>query len=196
MKTIGVTGGVGCGKSLVLEYLEQQYHAVILRTDDAARGLTEPGGACYEGMIGLFGKECLQPDGSLNRQKIADRTFSDPELLQKLNDMVHPATWDLVQDEMRAAEARGTKLMFVESALIAGPKGKETFDELWYVYAVEAVRRERLKRDRGYTDEKTDAIMASQVPEEEFRKYCSVVIDNSGSFEDTKRQIDRLLEER
>ena len=195
MKTIGVTGGVGCGKSLVLEYLENRYGAVILRMDDASKSLMEPGGPCYEGVRDLFGEEYVLPDGTFDRAKIAETTFHDPALLEKLNAIVHPATWQMVIDRIREEEKRGTKIFFAESALIANEKGKEFFDELWYIYASEPVRRQRLKRDRGYTDEKTDSIMANQVPEEVFRQYCGVVIDNSGLFEDTERQIDRLMGE-
>ena len=94
--------------------------------------------------------------------------------------------------DIQSKEAQGRSLYVVEAALLPDV-GKELCDELWYIYADESVRRERLKASRGYTDEKISQMIASQPQEERFRSTCSVVIDNSGSFEDTMKQIgDRL----
>ena len=93
-----------------------------------------------------------------------------------------------VELDIRKKAAEGMQLYVVEAALLPDV-GKELCDELWYIYADENVRRERLKASRGYTDDKISQMIASQPEEERFRSVCSVVIDNSGDFEDTKKQI-------
>ena len=197
-RRIGVTGGVGSGKSTVLQYMESEYGALILRTDDLAREMMEPGGACYEEVMELFGRDVLQEDGTFDRAGIAARVFDDPELLERLNSITHPAVIRQITETVEKAELQGIKIICLESALFLDEqgrkKGNESYDELWYVYADEGVRRERLKASRGYSEEKISAIIANQVSEEMLRKNCDAVIDNSGEFSLTEKQIDRLLE--
>lgn len=197
-RRIGVTGGVGSGKSTVLQYMESEYGALILRTDDLAREMMEPGGACYEEVLELFGRDVLQEDGTFDRAGIAARVFDDPELLERLNSITHPAVIRQITETVEKAELQGIKIICLESALFLDEqgrkKGNESYDELWYVYADEGVRRERLKASRGYSEEKISAIIANQVSEEMLRKNCDAVIDNSGEFSLTEKQIDRLLE--
>jgi len=199
VRRIGVTGGVGSGKSEVLHYMEEAYGALVLRTDDLAKELMEPGAACYEKVLELLGPGVLKQDGSFDRAGIAKIVFADPAVLEKMNSITHPAVLDYAADLVREAEENGKSIICLESALFLDEQGKkkggETYRELWYVYADEGVRRERLKASRGYTDEKISSIMAQQVSEEVLRSVCDAVIDNSGDFDDTKRQIDVLLGE-
>ena len=112
--------------------------------------------------------------------------------LQRLNDIVHPEVLEWVRKDILKKKEECCSYYIVEAALLP-EVGKELCDELWYIYTDEAVRRERLKSSRHYTDEKITRMIASQPVEEVFRKACTVVIDNSGDFEATKRQIgDRL----
>ncbi len=198
-RRIGVTGGVGSGKSEVLRYMEDKYGALVLRTDDLAKELMEPGRACYEEVRALFGSGVLLPDGSFDRTVIAQKVFADPVLLERLNSITHPAVVGYMADLVQEAEESGVKIICMESALFLDgqghKKGDDSYRELWYVYADESARRERLKASRGYTDEKISSIMARQVSEEMLRSACDAVIDNSGDFDDTKRQIDILLGE-
>ncbi len=109
-----------------------------------------------------------------------------------MNDIVHPEVLEWVRKDILKKKEEGCSYYIVEAALLP-EVGKELCDELWYIYTDEAVRRERLKSSRHYTDEKITRMIASQPIEEVFRKACTVVIDNSGDFEATKRQIgDRL----
>ena len=194
-----MTGGVGCGKSEVLAYLENAYGAVILRTDDLAKELMMPGEACYQDVLALFGPDVLQEDGMLDRVKMAEKVFADEELLQKLNAVTHPAVLKRTEEIIRDAEENGAALICLESALFLDAQGHkigdEIYRELWYVYADEAARRERLKASRGYSDEKITSIMANQVPESMLRRSCDCVIDNSGDFAETRKQIDALLKD-
>ena len=198
-RRIGVTGGVGSGKSEVLRYIQEAYGALVLRTDDLAKELMEPGAACYEEVRALFGPGAVREDGTFDRAVIASKVFADHVLLEKLNGITHPAVLRYTEQLIREAEEKGTQIVCIESALFVdafgNKKGNESYHELWYVYTDTAVRRERLKASRGYSDEKISSIMANQVSDEVLRRYCDVVIDNSGDFSFTMKQIDRLLEQ-
>ena len=193
MKKIGITGGVGAGKSAVMAYLQEEYGAVIILADDVARRLTEPRGECFEAVCGLFGDSVLSPSGEPDRKKIAAAVFGDPELLRKLNDIVHPAVKRKIISLFAEEEARGTEWVFLEAALLIEEKYDEICDELWYVYADEEVRIARLSASRGYSKKKSRSIMKNQLSDEAFRTGCAFTIDNSGDFEETKLQIDARI---
>lgn len=196
MKTIGITGGVGSGKSEVLKYLKNEYNSRILIADEAAHLLQEKGQSCYAKLVALLGSEVLTPNGEIEKQKMADLIFQDEELLKKVNALIHPSVIQFIIDEINRERKYGIlDFFFVEAALLIENGFDVIVDEMWYIYTEESVRRKRLRDSRSYTDEKTTGIMARQLPEEAFRKACRVVIDNSGNFEDTKKQIDQKLGE-
>ena len=193
MIIIGVTGGMGAGKSRVLAYLEEKWNARTIRLDDISRDLLARNGICYEQTIHIFGEEIVKPDGDLDRALIARMIFEDSRLRDRLNALVHPAVkaevrW--IAEEMRQLDAG---LLVVEAALLIEGGYREICDELWYIYADEAVRRERLKSSRGYTDERIDGTFATQLSDNAFRACVDFVVDNSGSFEDAARAIDSHL---
>lgn len=188
MKVIGITGGVGSGKSRVLEYLEEAYGAVICQMDEIARDLQKKGTRCFDRIVEEFGTEVLDDQGELDRVALGSIVFGNEEKLVQLNGIVHPEVIRQVEQDIRSKAEQGRNLYVVEAALLPDV-GKELCDELWYIYSDEAVRRQRLKSSRGYTDDKISQMIASQPGEERFRSSCSVVIDNSGDFEDTKKQI-------
>ncbi len=196
MKIIGITGGIGCGKSEVCGYLKERYHALMIPADLVAHELMEPGTACYRRLCGLFGPEYLLEDGRLNRKKIGDVAFRDPGLLKQMNDIVHPAVWEEVNTRIAAADEEGGKLVILEAALLLDPANRqyrELCDEFWYIYASEAVRLERLLASRDLTEEKARSVMARQSTEEEFRRGCDFTVDNSGDFSETVKQMDARL---
>lgn len=193
---IGITGGVGAGKSALLQYIKERYCCKILMADEIAHKVKEPGQACYEEIVSLLSPEILEEDGTIHRGKMAVKIFGSEELLQKVNNLIHPAVKKMILDEIAAAKAEEKlDFLFVEAALLIEDGYLDIVDEMWYIYAREEVRRRRLKESRNYTDEKIDAIMKSQLKEEIFRKYCSVVIDNSEGLPAAFRQIDRKLGE-
>ena len=118
------------------------------------------------------------------------------KLLEEVNQIVHPAVRNYLEERIEEArQDEETEILFIEAALLIEAGYKELMDELWYIYADEEVRRTRLKENRGYSDEKISQIMESQLSEEEFRKECDFVIDNSGKVEDSYKQIQKKLEE-
>ena len=193
MKTIGITGGVGAGKSTVLDYLRDKYHAYLIVADELAKELELPGHACYDALTEAFGNGILDDDGYIDKKAFAAKIFSDPESLKKANGIIHPAVKTEILKRLQEQEKAGTELFVVEAALLIEEKYDAILDELRYIYTDDAVRRERLKKSRGYTDEKIDSIMQQQLSEEAFRKHCKVVVDNSRSPEDTHKQVDQIL---
>lgn len=196
MKVIGITGGVGAGKSALLSYIAEKYHCRILLADEIAHKVKEPGQACYEELVRLLSPEILNEDGTIHKGKMAARIFESEDLLREVNSLIHPAVKKMILDEIAAAHAEEKiDFLFVEAALLIEDGYLDIVDEMWYIYAREEIRRGRLKESRNYSDEKIDAIMNSQLREEEFRKYCSVVIDNSEGLPAAFHQIDKKLGE-
>lgn len=196
MRLIGVTGGVGAGKSSILEYIKKHYKCRIYLADEVAHLVKEKGENCYYRLVELLGDEVLEPEsGQIDKKKMAAMIFRDEELLERVNDIVHPEV--RIYLEKRVEEERNNpeiELLFIEAALLIEAGYKDMVDEMWYIYATEEVRRKRLKESRGYSDEKISQIMEAQLSEEEFRFSCDFVIDNSGSLRKTYKQIKNKLE--
>lgn len=194
MKLIGITGGVGAGKSQILSYIEENTNCRILLADEVAHIVKKPGQPCYDELVTLLGEDVLDEDGSINKGRMAAKIFADKELLAQVNAIIHPAVKTYILDAIEAERKADEKeFFFVEAALLIEEGYHRIVDEMWYIYASETVRRERLKANRGYSEEKISQIMKSQLTEEVFRSYCKEVIDNSGSLVDTYTQIDDIL---
>lgn len=196
MRVIGITGGVGAGKSKALEYLEEKYNCQVILADKVAHMLEEKGQKCYEELISLLGEEILTPDKSIDKQKMAEIIFADTDLLYKVNNIVHPAVKAFIVKTIEDKRIEGRlDFLFIEAALLIEDGYDVIVDELWYIHSDVDVRRDRLKSTRAYSDEKIDEIIQKQLSEEEFRKHCKVIIDNSGSFKAACKQIDEKMEE-
>ena len=192
---IGITGGIGAGKSEILSYIRKHYKCEIYLADEVAHEVKRPGTECYRALVDLLGKEIIDPDGQIEKARMAEKIFADASLLEKVNQLIHPAVKVYLLEHLEKARAAGeVELFFVEAALLIECGYGELVDEMWYIYADEQVRRERLKKARGYSEEKIENIMAKQLPEQKFSENCDFVIDNSGELADSYRQIDRKLE--
>lgn len=194
MKVIGITGGVGAGKSTVLSYILKVANAKVIFSDDLAKSLEKRGEVCFTPLVDLLGEDILGEDGEIVPGGMAAKIYEDKSLLKKVNDIVHPAVKTRILEIIdRERKEEKTDYLFIEAALLIECGYKAIVDEMWYVSARPEVRRERLKESRGYSDEKIEGIFKSQLPDETFRKESDVVIDNSDDFEATKKQIEQLL---
>ena len=194
MKVIGITGGVGAGKSEILKYLKEKYKAVVIEADKVGHLLMEPGGACYYSIVEKFGSSILNGDQTINRTKLGKVVFADEALLKELNKIIHPRVKSHIVSEIAKERAyHRTNYFVVEAALLIEDHYDVVCDELWYIHTEESVRAKRLKEARGYDDEKIASICANQKSPEEFRSACQVVIDNSGDLAGTQKQIDEQL---
>ncbi len=195
MKIIGVTGGVGAGKSTVLNMLKELCHCTVIMADDVAKDLMQYGHELSEDAIRLFGENAYSEDGSLNRIHLAECIYQDHSLLETWNGIVHPATNLKIKQMIDSAKTQGYDFVFVEAALLIENHYEEICDEIWYVYAPFEVRSNRLQSDRGYSLEKVKQIDATQLSEEEFRKHSQFVIHTGVDFDYTRLQLEKRLEQ-
>ncbi len=196
MKVIGITGGVGSGKSVLLAHVLEKYNCRVILADEVAHKVKEPGQEAYKRLVDLLSTDILKEDGTIHRDKMAAKIFKSESVLEKVNEIIHPAVKnEILRQISQAGREKRTDFLFIEAALLIEGGYLEIVDEMWYIFAREDIRRKRLKENRNYTDEKIDAIMKSQLGEEEFRKKCSIVIDNSESLSLALRQIDEKLGE-
>ena len=162
--------------------------------DEIARSFYIKGSRIYDKLISTLGEEVKAPDGSIDKKKMASMIFNDEKKKNAVNSLIHPAVREYVIEKKREAELSGSyDIYFLEAALLIECGYDKICDELWYIYAEPSVRRERLKRARGYSDEKTGSIIKNQLPDGEYRKYCAHIIDNSGGLEGSLREIDRII---
>lgn len=195
MKVLGITGGVGAGKSTVLDYIQKKHGARVIQCDKVGHMVQEPGQNCYYRIVETFGTGILNGDQTISRERLAAAVFDDSAALQKLNQIVHPSVKEYIVKEIEAERVRGkVPFVVIEAALLLEDRYDLICDEIWYIYADEPTRSERLKRTRGYSDGKVRKIMGNQMQESGYRARCEVVIDNSGSVvEHTYEQIDKSL---
>lgn len=195
MKIIGVTGGVGAGKSTVLNYLEKRYGAKLILADLVGHEVMEPGHEAYEQVVKVFGQEIVSEDKTIDRKALGAIVFADEKKRMILNRIIHPAVRQEILRRLEEAELLHLSYVVVEAALFLEENYDAFCDETWYIYTDEKIRRQRLKESRGYSDERIDQIFRSQKTHEEFQKRCLFMIDNNGSEEETFRQIDRRMNE-
>lgn len=186
---IGVTGGIGSGKSLLLTILERDYGAFIIQTDQIARQLQDPGEPGYQALVEAFGTDILSSDQTLNREYLANLIFRDQDALNKVNRMIHPLVWRRVKELINSTDR---PLIVLESALLS-EKPDDICDELWYLYTSRAVRIKRLMESRGYSREKAEMIMSSQPSEQQFKELADHIILNDGTVAELESQIKKLL---
>ena len=203
MRVIGVTGGVGAGKSTVLGILEEEFQAYVIQADQLGHILMEPGEECYDAVIALFGKEIIKKDKTIDRRRISDVVFTDKDMLLKLNGIIHPAVKQRILRLLGEQKEAGRGICVVEAALFlveraADAIGEENYqefcDEVWYVYTEEEIRIRRLMESRGYSREKSLGIIRNQVSDQVFREHTDYVIENNGDLSDTRRQIREGIE--
>ena len=199
MKIIGITGGIGGGKSTILNFISSHYIAEIYYADEIARELELPGTNIYDRLVSIFGKSILEKpskiDSTIDKKKFAHIIYDDPEKLEMVNDIIHPAVEDYIVNKIRAAvKQHETELFMIEAALLIEKGYKDMVDEMWYIYASDETRIERLMESRGYTRAKAKKIMESQLTDMEFRDKSDIVIDNSGDIEKAYAQIRSRLE--
>ncbi|MGN0317293.1 MAG: dephospho-CoA kinase [Lachnospira sp.] len=194
-KIYGITGGVGVGKSTVINMIKENFDALVIMADDVAKELMLCGNEGFKKTVEIFGDSVILENGQLDRKKIAEIIFSQPEKRIELNKAIHPLVKKYIFKEIDIhKKADDYKYIFVEAALLLEDNYDEFLDEIWLVTAPLEIRRQRLKVSRGYSDEKIDNMVKSQMSEEELKKTCTVIIDNGGTQDETLQQLEKLLE--
>jgi len=189
MKVIGITGNIASGKSTVARMFEA-LGARIIDADEIARIVVEPGAPAWEEIVSEFGRDILEPDGAINRKRLADIVFGDEAKRKRLNDITHPRIRERISDLLREYEKEGAPVVMVEATLIVEMGGlKSLIDGLIVVTADEETQIERLIRDKGYKREEAVSRLRAQMPAREKMMHGDYIIDNSGSLEDTRAQV-------
>ena len=190
MIIIGITGGVGAGKSTVLDFLAEKYQAYVMKADEIGHLVMEPGQECYEPVIALFGKQIIKDDKTIDRRQVSDVVFSHPDMLERLNEIIHPAVKRYIRRQLELKRQQGQKICVVEAALLLEDHYQEFCDTIWYIHTDQEIRIRRLMENRGYTREKSISIIASQAPEEFFRANADYVVVNNTDLKETWQQIE------
>ena len=195
MQVIGITGGVGAGKSAILEYLEKNYKVKNRIADEIAHDLMKPGTECYEKLLRVLPAEVYQEDNeNIDRRALAKELFSSKELREKVNGMVHPSVKQFIWEEIAEQQKmEALDYLVIEAALLIEAHYDEICDELWYIYTSKEQRKARLMETRGYSEEKVEQIFQSQLSEEVYRQKCQIVINNNGTREETFYQIAQVM---
>lgn len=192
---IGVTGGVGAGKSTILDYLKTEYHAYIIMADDVAKDLMNLGQTGYDAVVSEFGTEILDEEKNIDRPKLSSIVFNDDNKLEKLNDLIHPLVKEYILEKFDFYRTYiPDRIVVLEAALLIEEGYKEFVDELWAVITNTDVRIQRLKETRGYSEEKALSIIDNQLSNEEFAANSDFVINNSYGLEATQKQIKEHLD--
>ncbi len=196
MIILGITGGVGSGKSKVLYDLKENYDAYIVEADKLAHELMEPGKDIYNAVVEEFGREILSNEAPfpIDRGKLGQIVFNDKEKLSKLNSLSHPIVKKTIKEQIKNhIESRKTKLFVIEAALLIQDNYQEICDEIWYIYVSKDIRTKRLMDSRGYTIEKCISMFDSQEPDEYYKKYANFTINNDFCYENTSKQLKARL---
>jgi len=195
MLIVGLTGGVASGKTAVSEVLKEE-GAYIIDADQIARELVQPHGPAWNELVRTFGREILQGDGSIDRKKLADRVFVDPNQRKLLNQILHP----LITGEMdRMAREIGQKnpeaIVVIDAPLLIEVGYHRRVDKLMVVTSTQAEQIERLKVRDGINSEEALRVLSSQMPVEEKVKLADFVIRNEGSLAEVRERAKEVFRE-
>ena len=190
MKIIGITGGVGAGKTTVVDILKTNYDVVFLCCDTIAHDLMKKGNVAYEQIVSHYGEKILGADGEIDRKKLSEEAFLKEGGTAFLNRIVHPLVRTEVDARITACKQADYRGMIVVEAALLLEAGYQTIcDEIWYVYASEETRRERLRKKRGYSEEKITALFQKQYTKEQFESGCDFIIKNETEEKQTKGTV-------
>ena len=186
MLTVGLTGGIGSGKSTVAQILGE-FGAPILDADKVAHTTYAPGGPAYDAVIAAFGVQVLAPDRTIDRKKLGAVVFGNAEQLNKLTSIVWPATFESIRRNVAELRASGAKLpIVVEAAILIEANWHPLFDEIWLVRAPREQVVTRIEIQRGLKPSETETRIRAQLSDEERAKHATLVIENNGSIEELR----------
>ena len=195
MLRIGLTGGIGSGKSTVSRRLAE-LGAVVVDADLIAREVVEPGEPALAEIRERFGEAVFAPDGALDRPALGRVVFGDPEALAALEGITHPAIWGRTAERFAEAEASGVEVGVHDMPLLVEKRMVGEYHLVLVVDTDEEVRVRRLVEHRGMPEDEARSRIAAQATDEERQAAADVLLDNNGSPEDLRTAVDRLWEER
>jgi dephospho-CoA kinase len=195
MLTIGLTGGIGSGKSTVTQIVGE-FGAPILDADKVAHTTYVPGAPAYDAVIATFGADIVAADRTIDRKKLGAIVFGKSEQLNKLTSIVWPATFESIRRNVADLRARGAKLpIVVEAAILIEASWQPLFDEIWLVRAPREQVVARIESQRGLKPSETEARIRAQLSDEERAKQATLIIENNGSIEELRELLKEVWAE-
>jgi len=192
MKVIGVTGGIGSGKSAASQILAE-LGAVVIDADRVGHEVYRPGSPGWDRVVERFGRDVVAPDGSIDRKRLGAIVFADPKQLARLNAIVHPLIRAAIGARIAAERAAGhASAVVVEAALLVEANWDQLVDEVWVVTASRAAVEARLAAQRGLDPSAIAARIRAQIGDAERAARADVIIDNSGSLEALRTYLTAL----
>ena len=195
MFVIGLTGGIGTGKTQVSNMLEE-LGAAIINADLLGHEAYRPHTEAWQEVVEAFGKNILAPQGEVDRQKLGAIVFSDPEALSRLNSIMHPRIYRMVEERIAGSEKNGRDVVVVEAALLVEAGWTPLVSEVWVTISSEDRVILRVKGRADLDEEAIRARLRSQMPQSERMNHADAVIDNNGSLENLRDQVRQLWNSR
>ena len=192
MKIIGLTGGIASGKSTVTTELRKQ-NVPVFDADEVSRNAVTKGSKGLALVAEAFGAEYLTADGEMDRAKISQLVFSDKEALKTLEGILHKIVWDEAEAFLAEAREQKAKLAVLDVPLLIETKWHERVDLVWLVAVSKEQQIKRAMIRSGMTEEEVKARIAAQMSLEDKKKFADVVLDNSGTLEETLEQVHKEL---
>ena len=188
MKIIGLTGGIGSGKTSVAAKL-RALGARVFDADEAAKNAVLPGTEGFFKVVESFGPQIVDADGKLNRMALAEIVFNDKESLKRLEEIIHSYVWQETDKFLNACREAGERAVILDIPLLIECGWHQKVDEVWLVVLPVEKQIMRTMKRSGMTAEAVQARIAAQMPLDEKKKYATLVIDNSGAWEETEKQV-------
>lgn len=189
MYVIGLTGGIGSGKSTVSRILEEK-GAVVLSADLLGHEVYLPGSAAWQDVVDTFGREIVAADGSIDRKKLGAIVFADESALRRLNGITHPRMKELMREKLAQQEAAGTRVVVLEAALLFDAGWDDLADEIWVTAAPAEIAARRTAERSGLSLDEALARVRSQMSNEERLRRSDLFIDTDCPLAETHRQVD------
>jgi len=191
MKVIGLTGGIGSGKSTVSQLLSE-LGAVIIDADRVGHEVFKPDTEPWREVVAAFGRQVLTPSGEIDRKKLGEIVFGNAELLSRLNQIMHPRMYDMVKVQLEEYRRRGVEVVVLEAPLLLEAGWTSLVDEVWVTVASESTVLKRLQERVGLSKEESLARIHSQLSSEERIKRADVVINTDCSLDEVKMKVKKL----
>ncbi|MBA7667564.1 Dephospho-CoA kinase [subsurface metagenome] len=191
MKVIGLTGGIGSGKSTVSGFLAE-LGAVIIDADKVGHEALKPDTEVWREVVAAFGRQILTLDGDINREKLGEIVFRNPESLSKLNQIMHPRMYDMVKAQLEGYRKQGVGVVVLEAPLLIEANWTSLVDEVWVTVASESTVLRRLKEKFGLSEPESLARIHSQLTSEERVKHADVIINTDCALGELKAKVEEL----
>jgi len=193
MKVIGLTGGIGSGKSTVSQFLAE-LGAVIIDADRVGHEAFKLDTKLWREVVAAFGTEILTSSGDIDRKKLGEIVFGNAELLSQLNQIMHPRMYVLVKAQLEEYRRRGVEVVVLEAPLLIEAGWASLVDEVWVTVATESTVLRRLQEKVGLSEQEALARIRSQLSSEERVKQASVVINTDCNLDELKAKLRQLWE--